>query len=414
MADGGRGAVSGWVMGDVGEDGIVVDAGRLRWRVGIAGDDEPKARTDALAGSVVAPVVAAAAERAALAPELAALAKACATPPGERERGAFAAELVEHAMAGVPGAVELLWDVNVAMFEDFLRQQRLLVVADDPVLPGAPRSAGPLELLSAESAEQELDEEEEAEPLPLAAVVVVPCLEDPISSAILTRLRQLFFDPAGAVARAGWRCISLAPVPQELLPVYSNGRTTALSAMLGTELSVVAVYEGYALHECARKRRWPSQSSPELVAELLAELLADAIFSAPIDCRADLMRNIVLSGQDKGLADQDWRAVLEAALHQALDDEACRKLARSLGAPVPGWRQRKWAQYVKEEGPRVEGHKRSPERSSFFLDHDSRMVDAPRRQSAYHARDTVRTGIRLMSPPERVRDHRCYCAAFCL
>ena len=54
---------------------------------------------------------------------------------------------------------------------------------------------------------------------------------------------------------------------------------------------------------------------------------------------ADLMRNIVLSGQDKGLADQDWRGVLEAALHQALDDEACRKLARSLGAPVPGWRQ---------------------------------------------------------------------------
>ena len=378
-------------MGDIGEDGIVVDAGRLRWRVGIAGDDEPKARTDALDGSVVAPVVAAAAERAALAPELAALAAACATPPGERERGAFAAELVEHAMAGVPGAVELLWDVNVAMFEDFLQQQRLLVAADDPVLPGAPVSAGPLELLSAE---QQLDEEEEAEPLPLAAVVAVPCLEDPMSSAILTRLRRLFFEPGGAVARAGWRCISLAPVPQELLPVYSNGRTTALSAMLGTELSVVAVYEGYALHECARKRRWPAQSSPELVAELFAELLADAIFSAPIDCRADLMRNIVVSGQDKGLADSDWRAVLEAALHQALDDEACRKLARSLGAPVPGWRERKWAQYVKDEG----GHRRSPERSSFFLDHDSRMVDAPRRQSAYHARDTVRNGVRCASP----------------
>jgi hypothetical protein len=66
----------------------------------------------------------------------------------------------------------------------------------------------------------------------------------------------------------------------------------------GSELSCYACYEGYALPECARRCAWSPVGDHAADAEAVALIVAEAVFAAPIDCRLELMGNIVCCGGD--------------------------------------------------------------------------------------------------------------------
>ena len=119
---------------------------------------------------------------------------------------------------------------------------------------------------------------------------------------------------------------SITLVPQELMQVYSAGKTTALIVNIGHEITICGVFEGRHIGEMAR--RFPNPSPPsdwseERVREegapnelygaataltsaeidaffsstRLPELVADSILSAPIDLRPIFARSISMQGR---------------------------------------------------------------------------------------------------------------------
>ena len=389
---------------------LVLDAGRLRWRIGVAGEDGPRAMTDLLTPALLVPVLAAA-SHGDLAPELLELSLACVAAaaelwPGEQQpscrpglaRGnfcpdwnctackqrhereglpalraagktcrAFATELIQLAIRGVTGAAELLWAANCAMLEYF-------VGGDTPPWAGLPLHVSSDDCLT--------------------IIVATPCLQDPESSSLIQALCHAAFASDGPVRRAGWVCPRLVMQPQELLALYGTGRTTGMCVNLGSELSAYAVYEGYALPQCARRRAWGSSGAD---ASTVAAIVAEAIFSAPLDCRMDLINSIILCGGDTELtkpaadpSDPAARWPLQDAVHEALCAEADWRVAVSLGEMVPIWRARHWAKG---------GHE-----GSFWLDHPGNSADAtcPRLDGPARAANwSVRQRVKLIAPPER-------------
>lgn len=237
------------------EDGdvsLVLDAGRLRWRIGLAGEDEPARWTDDLPPQIVAPVLAGAvaADSAECGPELVELAAACAAAAaalpddwndgrpdvlhlGEQTRltgqacRAFGTELVVLAQRGVAGAKRVLWRCNCALLEAFLRL----------------RWSG----LSSQ----------------FCVLVALPCLQDPACSPLLDELRRVMFGADGPVVRAGRRCLRMSVQPQELLASYGNGRTTALSINLGRRHAATLPPPPFA--RLAAVRGWPRVETADLV-----------------------------------------------------------------------------------------------------------------------------------------------------
>ena len=368
---------------------LVVDAGRLRWRIGVAGEEEPRCVTQNLTPWVLSPVLCAAVRASSLAPELEVLSQDCATSraelwpdDGDDGKGSrascdgrlglpalaaegktcrdFAAELIELAVRGARGAAGVLWDCNCAMLQHAL--------GAEPRWPGLGLTSGRMQL-----------------------IVGIPCLQDPCSSHFVREMQRVAFADSGPICLAGYHCDRLVLQPQELLAVYASGRTTALSVNLGVELSCLAVFEGYSLPECARRQAWCAKEVPD--AALVAKMIADAIFAAPIDVRADLMSNILISGTDTKLSGlhvstlhsrpEDWP--LQNAVYEALRTEADRRIGVALGEKVPIWRARHW--------------ERSEGQGCFFLDHDPRTIDASGR-CAFPDR-CVRSLVKIISPPER-------------
>ena len=92
-------------------------------------------------------------------------------------------------------------------------------------------------------------------------------------------------------------------VPQEILMLYSSGRTTGLVVNLGVDVTIVGVYEGHLLGETVR--RAPMVASEDVyIADAakweertqLAGLVSEALEAAPVDVRRDLAGNIVVGG----------------------------------------------------------------------------------------------------------------------
>lgn len=141
----------------------------------------------------------------------------------------------------------------------------------------------------------------EVQPYELA-LVTVPLLErpdDPEGQA--TWLMRRLFD--GLPSLRG-----IALQNQELLSLYASGRTTGLVVNLGSELSAVAIWEGYLLSHTANVVRNPQYdslpSSAQNVEAMerwvhtsgLVDVVEGAIAEAPIDTRKDLLTNIVITG----------------------------------------------------------------------------------------------------------------------
>ena len=92
-------------------------------------------------------------------------------------------------------------------------------------------------------------------------------------------------------------------VPQEILMLYSSGRTTGLVVNLGVDITIVGIYEGHLLGETVRRApmvafedvyiadaaKWEEQTQ-------LAALVSEALEAAPIDVRRDLAGSIVVGG----------------------------------------------------------------------------------------------------------------------
>eukprot|EP01047_Picozoa_sp_COSAG01_P059720 COSAG01_NODE_7210_length_3304_cov_2.853354_3_plen_693_part_00 len=324
--------------GDEDEDdhvAIVLDAGRLCWAVGRAGDDAPLFATEQLTPHIIAPVVAAhraSGDAAAWGRSLsvwadavqasdaelwptrsssstpssaaASAASSPATPQrwqvpadigdateqrlclselrARHPRGsgcrAFGAELVDLGLqdrdgvsAASGGALPLLWAVNCALLSCFLRQRW-----------------GGLSMRRAA----------------IGLLCTVPALQD-ISggSKTLAEIERIAFDATGPLAQAGYQCARLVVQPQELMGIYASGRVTGLAVNYGLELSTYAIYEGYVLPACARRR----QPQPGLTAAAdVAQLALEAAMSAPIDVRRELLGCVVLLGRgvlDHGAVD---------------------------------------------------------------------------------------------------------------
>eukprot|EP01043_Picozoa_sp_COSAG02_P039849 COSAG02_NODE_3177_length_7225_cov_253.074797_5_plen_629_part_00 len=350
---------------------LVLDAGGLCWRIGFAGDDAPARWTDDLPPQIILPVLtepAAAGED--RGPEVAELAIACAAAvaalPADwdslpdplcleeqtrrtgHECRAFGSELVKLAQQGAIGAKQALWRCNCALLQAFLRLNW--------------RSL----------------------PMQMQIIVALPCLHDPVCSTLIDKMKRIVFCPDGPVKKAGRRCVRMAVQPRELLALYSTGRTTGLSVhVTGAGVSCYGVFEGFVLPECARRR----DGDGEVNADMVATLVADAIFSAPLDCRMDLITNIIFSGDDgllddcTGLADDCQGRAILTTISEALNAEADRRLACALGPKVPTWRHNHWHREGKE--------------GTFYLDHDPQLIDVSSNSSS------VRKRLRVVIPPER-------------
>ena len=144
------------------------------------------------------------------------------------------------------------------------------------------------------------------------ALVTVPLLErpdDPDSQAAWL-MRQLF------ERIPSLRGITLQH--QEVLSTYANGRGTALVVNLGSELSVVAMWEGCLLSDTASVVCNPQydllpssvQHSKAMEHWLetsgLVDAVEEAIMAAPRDTRKDLLINIMIAGGMRARCD-DWQ-----------------------------------------------------------------------------------------------------------
>eukprot|EP01043_Picozoa_sp_COSAG02_P032354 COSAG02_NODE_2157_length_9637_cov_4.208429_7_plen_576_part_00 len=155
------------------------------------------------------------------------------------------------------------------------------------------------------------------------AVVTVPLLErpdDPDGQAAWL-MRQLF-DRLPSL-----RGIMLQN--QEVLSIYASGRTTGLAINLGSELSVVAVWDGGLLSDTARVVRNPQYDllpasvrdgeamKHWLETSGLVDAVEGAIAVAPRDTRRDLLSNLLITGGMRaqlGTAGQACSAHLPSAL----------------------------------------------------------------------------------------------------
>jgi hypothetical protein len=159
------------------------------------------------------------------------------------------------------------------------------------------------------------------------ALVTVPLLErpdDPDSQAAWL-IRQLF------ERIPSLRGITLQN--QEVLSSYATGQGTALVINLGSELSVVAMWEGYLLSDTASVVGNPQydllpssvQNSKAMEHWLetsgLVDAVEEAITAAPRDTRKDLLFNIVIAGGMRahwGMAGQACAVHLPSALLRRL------------------------------------------------------------------------------------------------
>ena len=92
-------------------------------------------------------------------------------------------------------------------------------------------------------------------------------------------------------------------VPQELLILYANGRTTGLVVNLGLDITVMGVYEGHLLGETVRRIPMVASEDAFLASAAtwerqmrLGTLVAEALEAAPLDTRRDLAANIIVGG----------------------------------------------------------------------------------------------------------------------
>ena len=92
-------------------------------------------------------------------------------------------------------------------------------------------------------------------------------------------------------------------VLQELLILYSSGRTTGLVVNMGHDLTIVGVYEGHMLGETARRVPMTASENVFLAsadewekAMQLTTLVGSAVMAAPIDTRRDLLSNVIIGG----------------------------------------------------------------------------------------------------------------------
>ena len=133
---------------------------------------------------------------------------------------------------------------------------------------------------------------------PPLVVVTVPLLERADDPHPLWLLSRLFHDlPA-------LRGVALQN--QETLATYASGRTSGLVLNLGYEVSMQGIYEGVQLPETARvitlprHDLWPLDSveaaTEWLDASGVLVALKESLAAAPIDTRAVLTSNIVLAG----------------------------------------------------------------------------------------------------------------------
>lgn len=148
------------------------------------------------------------------------------------------------------------------------------------------------------------------------ALVTVPLLErpdDPDGQAAWL-MRQLF---DGLPSLRG---ISLQN--QEVLSAYATGRITALVVNLGSELGVVAIWEGAVLSDTASVAHnphydlLPSSAQSDEAMELwiqtsgLVDAVEGAIMAAPRDTRRDLLSNIVITGGPASTLRHGWPSLL--------------------------------------------------------------------------------------------------------
>uniref|UniRef100_A0A7S2E3G8 Actin-related protein 8 n=1 Tax=Haptolina brevifila TaxID=156173 RepID=A0A7S2E3G8_9EUKA len=92
-------------------------------------------------------------------------------------------------------------------------------------------------------------------------------------------------------------------VPQEILIMYANGRTTGLVVNLGLDVTVMGMYEGHVLGETVRRAPMVASEDAFLADAAkweqrmqLAALVSEALEAAPVDVRCDLATNILVGG----------------------------------------------------------------------------------------------------------------------
>jgi len=232
---------------------LCLDLGTLHWRVGLCGDDAPSLDTSLHA------------ERPAHVPDQRVAAHPFAAElglegPGGGQPGLsetepyLARRVLERAIANAPGARQCLWELHCEMLEGALRETYQSTTTSRDV------------------------------------ICTLPLFTEPDSAAMTERLR-VFFDDSGPFRRAGFEVEKLLFAHPEVLALYATGRTAGLSVNLGSNITAMAVYEGYLIESASRSFPWPRDA--DALMPQLVSMIIEAIEACPPDAQKDLATNIV-------------------------------------------------------------------------------------------------------------------------
>ncbi len=161
------------------------------------------------------------------------------------------------AIVNAPGARKCLWELHCEMLEGALREAYFTSASRD-------------------------------------VVCTLPLFTQRDSTAMTERLRIIFGD-SGPFRRAGWEVERLLFAHPEILALYSCGRTVGLSVSLGSNITILPVYEGYAIASGARRHPWPGDD--EVLLPHLVSLIIEALEACPPDTQHHLAEHILISGK---------------------------------------------------------------------------------------------------------------------
>lgn len=226
---------------------LVVDSGRLHWRIGKAGDDS--ATTNSLSFNT-------------------------------RTTGSFTPSFNDSTLNdgrvfpehGDVAALQARWQTNVSLGAEYVLQ--------NPVLPAA-------------------DDVNEDEHLDGTAVFTCSVCDDSESKHVQSILEAVFSPDSSFSLGVSWLDI----VPQELLIVYASGQLTGLVVNLGLDITILGIYEGHILGETVRRVPMVVSEDAYLADAAawerrmrLATLVMEALEAAPVDVRRTLSKNVLLGG----------------------------------------------------------------------------------------------------------------------
>ena len=282
---------------------LCLDLGGLRWRLGVCGDDDPNFEcTSAVEDERVA------------AHPLAATFGAQNHKPQYYSPSVTSRVPAHNAAAGLDDPD---WQPGLAGTEPMLLVHEVMLQA----IAGAPGARQYLWDLKCEALERRLRSEYGGGP-PRDVVCTLPLFTELASAEMVKRL-QLFFGESGPFRQAGIEVNRLLFAHAETLALYSSGRTTGMVLNLGHAITILPIFEGYAIECAARRHAWPPTGQALL--PHLVSIVLEALDACPCDTQREFAVNIVVSGQTHITLEQlRCRSLREFHLSRASGAETSR------------------------------------------------------------------------------------------